>query len=344
MLGLAKAFPEQCAEGLAIGKKADLQGVRAGEVDNIVVAGMGGSAISGDLLAAAFSHELSVPVSVVRGPQIPRFVSPRTLFFATSYSGDTPETLRAFEAAERAGAQIIALGSGGMLAKKAEGALLGLITVPGDQPPRASTGYLFMPMVAVLDRLGLLSAEPDVSEALEILRQQSRELSPEVPSSQNAAKQLAVSLTGRFIFIYASGPMLGPAALRWRTQFNENSKVLAHSQELPELSHNEVEGWNLGADNVRSAAVIFLTTRTSDPIVTAQQGGVADMLGKRGVEVVLYQARGTSPLAQILSSVYMGDFTSIYLGLLNSAEPGRVEAIEALRRIVGGSLGTPAAT
>lgn len=338
MLGLTKAFPEQCAEGLPIGKKAGLQGIRPGEIDTIVVAGMGGSAISGDLLAAAFSHKLAVPVSVVRGTGIPRFVSPRALFFAASYRGNTPETLEACEKARAAGAQIVAVTSGGILAERAREAGFALISVPGDQPPRASTGYLFMPMVAVLERLGLLSSEPDVSEALTILREQAREFAAEVPCSDNRAKQLALDLRQRFIFIYATGPMLGPVAMRWRTQLNENSKVLAHSHELPELCHNEIEGWELGAENVRNPAVVFLTTPTADAIVAAQQKSVADLLEKRGVKIIFCPARGTSQLAQILSCVYTGDFASIYLGLLNSAEPGRVEAIETLRRIVGGSV------
>lgn len=337
MLGLAKAFPEQCAEGLAIGKKADLQGVRAGEVDNIVVAGMGGSAISGDLLAAAFSHELTVPVSVVRGPQIPRFVSPRTLFFAASYRGNTPETLTACEKARAAGAQIVAVGSGGILADRAREAGFGLIAVPGDQPPRASTGYLFMPMVAVLETLGLLSSEPDVSEALTILRQQAREFVAEVPCSDNRAKQLALELRQRFIFIYATGRELGPVAFRWQTQLNENSKVFAHAHGLPELCHNEVEGWRQGVENVRNPAVLlltrFLAREKTQCIVVKQQWAVVDALGNKA-KIIFCEARGTTPLARILSCMYLGDFTSVYLALLNDADPGRVQAIDSIGQTV----------
>jgi len=329
---MAEGFPDQCRQGLKLGDEAQISDSYRIEYDGIVGLGMGGSAIGGDLLAAIYSGELSVPATTVRDYALPSWVGERTLVFAVSYSGNTEETLAAFDEARRRGARVIGVTSGGELARICGENGLPCVVVPGGRPPRASTGYLLMSLVAVVERLGLIGGQAAARrECLEVLDAQAAEYGRHSPADANRAKQVAGLLHDKVPVIYASTPILGAVAYRWRTQFNENAKVLAMSHELPELDHNEIVGWELGRNLLGPRCVIVLTDPGMSDRARRRLEITQDLLGS-GVEVHREAARGDSALARILSAMYLGDCASLYLALLNGVDPLAIRPIEELKK------------
>ncbi|HUT74782.1 MAG TPA: bifunctional phosphoglucose/phosphomannose isomerase [Armatimonadota bacterium] len=332
MLAMTADFPAQCRTGLELGDALDLGDSYRVDYDGIVGLGMGGSAIGSDLLAAIYRAELSVPAATVRDYVLPAWVSERTLVFGVTYSGDTEETLAAFHEARRRGARVIGVTSGGEMARRCREQGVPCVIVPAGQPPRASTGYLLMSLVPVVERLGLIGDQAAARrECLDLLQAQAREYGPQSPTAANRAKQLAELLQGRLPIIYGATPTLGVVAYRWRTQCNENAKTLALSHELPELDHNEVVGWELGRDLLPRRCVIVLTDPALPERMRLRLDITRDLLGA-DVDVYREPARGESALARVLSAMYLGDFASLYLALLNGVDPFEIKPINELKR------------
>jgi len=331
MLKMARAFPEHCRRGLAIGREARVpQGWGEG-LRSIVSVGMGGSAIGGDLVAAAFADRAPCPITVVRYYELPRHVNADTLLIAASYSGNTEEVLTAARQALDRKARLVGITSGGGLGALCEQAGAPLALVPGGQPPRASTGYLLMPMVALLGKLGLVGdITQECDEALRVLEAMSEELAPATPTADNPAKRLALALYGRLPMLYAATPMLAPVAFRWRTQINENSKSLAMSQELPELDHNEVVGWEKGPSVLKDPIVVVIASPGDPPRMRTRLDITRQIIGDKS-PVRIEAGRGESRLAQILSAMYLGDMMSLYLAFLHGVDPVTIEAINFLK-------------
>ncbi len=328
MLGTALALSHQIRDAWQIGHGAHLPPL-PGAPAHIIVAGMGGSAIGGDLLAAAVGPRLGVPLVVSRDPSLPGHAGPASVVIVTSYSGETEETLAAAAAARRSGATVLAITSGGRL-----GDLAGAtVRVPGGLAPRAALGYLMMPALAALERWRLV--EPygdDVEQAAGVLDELAAECGPSVPAAHNPAKRLAEALAGRIPAVYAASPALEPAARRWKCQFNENSKTFATWNMFPELTHNETVGWGAPPEvsGIVSAIVLFggdeserdlRRIRITSELAFRPAAGVHDVRG-----------RGTSRLARILSLVLLGDLVSIYLAYLRGIDPTPVEVIDAVKR------------
>lgn len=338
MLGMAEAFPDQCRQGLKLGDEAEIGESYHMEYDGIVGLGMGGSAIGSDLLAAIYRDQLRVPMATVRDYSLPRWVSERTLVFAVSCSGDTEETLAGLVEARQRGARVIGITSGGELARISADNDLPYVLVPGGQPPRASTGYLLMPAVAIIERLGLVGDQSAARrECLEVLDAQAAEYGRRCPTDGNRAKQVASLLHGKVPVIYASTPMLGAVAYRWRTQCNENAKVLALSHELPELDHNEIVGWELGRDMLGPRCVIVLTDPGMSDRMQRRLDITQELLGAE-IEVHRESARGDSALARVVSAMYLGDCASLYLAFLNRVDPFEIRAMDDLKKRLAADL------
>ncbi len=330
MLTMGEDFPAQCREALEIGRQVELPAGFAALPANIVVVGMGGSAIGGDLFAKIFEEQLPVPVQVVRYYDLPSYVDEHSLVIACSYSGNTEEVLAAYDSAVARGARTLAITSGGELEHRCHRHATPVVKVPGGRPPRASTGYLLMPLVALAPRLGLVPAVDEICDVtLALLDDQSQRFERATPTAGNHAKQLAQQLHGRFPLVYATSPMMGPVALRWRTQLNENSKVLAGSAELPELNHNEVVGWELGLGLVTNPAVYFLGTADDHPRIKARVQITKELLGDTPVTMV--NGEGPCRLSQILTAMYLGDMATVYLAFLNGVDPYAIKPINHLK-------------
>ncbi len=330
MLETVLAFSSQLSQAWT---QAAAQPIRrpAQPLAHVVAIGMGGSAIAADLAGAYLAPELRVPLITVRDARIPAYVGPGSVVIATSYSGETEETLAAAGAALAAGAHVVAVTSGGRLADLVSGTVL---RVPGGLQPRAALAYLLGPTLAVFAQWGLAaSCAADVDEAGAVLAALAAEADPAIPAARNPAKRLAEALGGTIPAVYAGGATLAPVARRWKTQFNENSKTLATWDVFPELTHNEVVGWGASPDLARRVAAVILlagdeVARALRRIRVARAGGLEDTVA--GVHEV--SGRGAGRLARMLSLVLLGDLTSVYLACLRGIDPTPVAAIDRIKQ------------
>lgn len=303
-----------------------------GEVGGIVVAGMGGSAIGADAVAAAYEAALPGAMVTVRGYDLPGWVGARSLVFAVSYSGNTEETISCLKEAIRRGCRIICVSSGGEMARIAGGEELPLIEVPASLQPRAAMGWLSIPIAACLENLGLVAGvEADIEETAAALEQLAALYGPESPLKENPAKQLAERLFERIPVIYGAG-LTAVAARRWKCQINENAKSLAFANEYPELNHNEIVGWQYPAQALERFRVIHLSDGGSHPQNHKRMQITAGLLKDYVGDIEEHQAIGNSRLARLFSSVYLGDYLSLYLAVLYGIDPSPVERIEDLKK------------
>lgn len=332
MLQTALGLSRQIRDGWQIGRAAPLPAL-AGPPAHIVVAGMGGSAIGGDLLAAALGGRLGLPLLTVRDSRLPPYVGPRSVVLATSYSGETEETLAVAEEARRAGAALLAITSGGRLAELAARDGAGVVRVPGGLAPRAALGYLMMPALAALERWGVCGpCGGDVEEAAAVLEETAREAGPLAPTPRNPAKRLAEQLLGRIPAVYAGAPEVEAAARRWKCQFNENSKTLATWNVFPELAHNETVGWGAPPEVTGLVSVIVLLGGEETARALRRVRITCELAFRRAAGVHEVRGRGRGRLARILSLVLLGDLVSVYLAYLRGVDPTPVEVIAAVKQ------------
>jgi glucose/mannose-6-phosphate isomerase len=330
MLDLLLDLPDQLQIGERLGQSSELPSVTG--VRAIVVTGLGGSSISGDLLRSYLHPECRVPIMVNRHYSLPAFVGAETLVCAVSYSGNTEETLSAFGEARARGARLLAVTSGGQLAQLAEEWRVPCVRVTGGLPPRTTLGYLLTPMLVALARLGLISDQKaSIAEAIEVLRELGAQYRPGIETFRNLPKALARDLHGRFPVIYGVQDLSDAIAYRWRTQLNENSKVLASHQAFPELNHNEVVGWQGSLAGALEMWVVLLRDDQELGRIARQIDLTKAFLQERAAGITEVWSQGQSRLARLFSLLYTGDFTSYYLALIRGVDPKPVEAIDRLK-------------
>lgn len=292
----------------------------SGSFDNIVHSGMGGSALWA-LLSLGWPG-YNVPFEVVRDYTIPAYVGKKTLFIASSYSGNTEETLSAVEAAEKQGATIVIITSGGKLEVLAQEKGYPLIALPKIDKPRYGAFYGLKGLLQLTGKLGLLAdpkAVEDLSAVAALLKAAIAGWAPTVPTKDNYAKQLAQELMGKSIVTYA-GQLLTPAAHKWKISFNENSKNVAWEYPFPEFNHNEFTGWTSHPVD-KPYAVVYLQSSFEHPRVSKRFDLSDKLLSGRWPSPLRVQAVGKTPQEQLLWTVALGDFVSIYLALLNGVNP-----------------------
>ncbi len=300
-------------------------------VDNVVYAGMGGSA-----LAALVSQSwpgYKVPFEVCRQYNPPDYVSDKTLFIASSYSGNTEETVSALEAAAGKGAQIVIIAGGGKLQEVAQERGYPFLLIPKAAQPRYAVLYNLKALIVVLEAAGL-AAEADCSAELSktagFLQEAVKAWLPTVPQDQNPAKQLALELAGKSGVIYA-GPLLAPAAYKWKISFNENAKNVAWWSALPEFDHNELTGWSSHPVD-KPYGVVELRSNLEHPRVQKRFEVAERLLSGRRPAPHIVQAQGETLLEQLLWSIMYGDFVTLYLALLNNVDPGPVPLVERFKQ------------
>jgi glucose/mannose-6-phosphate isomerase len=295
----------------------------------LLVCGMGGSAIGGDLAAAAIGSRATRPIQVVRDYTLPPWFRGDALVACASYSGDTEETLACFDAAGAAGAPRVAVTTGGLLAELARASDVPVIGVPGGMRPRAAVAYM---TVAALESAAACGAAPSLREEVELASAQLMELvaewGPDAPPD-SAAKALAARLDGSVPVVFGAG-LTEPVALRWKTQLNENPEVPAFAATLPEADHNEICGWER-ASELAPLSAVFLEDRGVHPRTLRRIELTARLLEPGAAAVERIQTRGESPLERVLSLVFLGDLVSIYLSALAGVDPTPMEAIERLK-------------
>ena len=301
------------------------------EIDNVVFAGMGGSALWA-LLSQTWPG-YSVPFQVWRRYDAPDYVSEKTLMIVSSYSGNTEETLSALAAAEKAGAHIVVSASGGKLVEIAEEKGYPLTLLPKVSQPRYAALAGLKSLVTILEKAGLTNedtAEKTLHDASEFLRDQIANWLPDVPTDKNPAKQLALEVAGTSPVIYG-GPLMSPAAYKWKISFNENAKNVAWTDEIPEFSHNEFLGWTSHPVD-KPYSVIDLRSTFEHPRVQKRFEVTERLLSGQRPAPHVVQAKGDTPLEHLLYCVAFGDFVSLYTALLNGLNPTPVDLIEKMKK------------
>jgi len=331
MLGHIDRWAEQCQKSWELVQDF-AQSLAVPRFQGVVILGMGGSAIGGDLLAALAADTSPVPIFVNRDYTLPDWVGDNTLVIGSSYSGDTEETLAAFKAARRRGCHLLAMSSGGKLADLAHQYSAPWLCIPYKSQPRAALGYSLIFLVGLAQRMGLLPDQGEaVREAIQILNTQREELGAQVPTADNQAKQLALELKDRLPVIYGSG-ILAPVARRWKTQINENSKSWALWEELPEFDHNTVASFGLPKPLLKQIYAIALTSPSMHPRHRLRFEVTAELIARENIAQREIAAQGQSSLAQMLSAIQFGDYVSYYLAMLYEVDPTEIPNIRYLKK------------
>ncbi len=331
-IAFLKEFPSQIDEALQIVRGIQPQ-VEVDSISNVIITGMGGSAIAGDLILGYLHEDLKLPAIVNRNYHIPQFVNHNTLFIAVSYSGDTEETLSSVRAAVEKSARVIGISSGGELEKICRDHQLTHIKIPGGLPPRQALGYLFFPLLGIFENLGMIPGQTEqIEETRVLVRNLVSRYSPETSFGNNLANHIAQSIYHAIPVIYAGVPYLAPVTVRWRNQFNENSKAMAFSNLFPELNHNEIMGWE-GLEGVnKHFRVIMLRDQEENPRIRQRIEITKDILRKKHILFGEIYSEGHSRLARLFSLIVTGDWASYYWAMLNEIDPIKIDSIDLLKQ------------
>ena len=304
------------------------------KVDHIVFSGMGSSGISGDIMQRLLRDRLDIPVFVNRESDLPKWTNKNTLLFSQSYSGNTMETLKSFKHGCQKHCNIIGITSGGKLAEYCENRNLPHIIIPSDLPPRAATMYTLFSSLLSLQQVGLLHMDLnlDIQETIQDVDHLCTLVKKTVPTKDNLAKQIATKLQSTIPHVYGWGPYK-PIAQRWSTQFNENSKVVARFDEVPECTHNSIEGWAQNEEVAKHCSHLIFRDEKEETIYMAKRlDYLRDLFQAVSPVVIEIPIRGKRPLAKMIQAMTLGDYVSCYLAILRGVDPTPLRAIEELKQ------------
>jgi glucose/mannose-6-phosphate isomerase len=302
------------------------------KVTRAVLCGMGGSSIAGELIRGIYSPDLELHVE--RGYRLPSWLDAKTLLIFSSYSGNTEETLAAYDDAKSfPRSPRVVIGSGGALFERARGDGVSQLRLPGGLPPRCALGYGLGVLRRLLALEDLLPApEEDIAAATAALRRGNESLGPSASAHENRARRLARRLYGRLPVLYASSPMTAAVARRWSNQLNENAKVLAHRAQFPELDHNEIMGWS-SATSARSLAfVLVLRDAGVDPRIARRIAATRSVLSGSTPDWDEVESQAERSFARALELVQFGDYLSVYLAGEGSVDPIEIGLIQQLKQ------------
>ncbi len=330
MLDYILQFPQQLQHALKISKNFQLD-FKSAQISNICATGMGGSGISGDVVRSCFTDILKVPFFVNRYYSLPNFVDNRSLVIVLSYSGNTEETLSAYQDACSRKAKIVCITSGGELAELAASNGHPILLIPAGYSPRAALGYLTVPLLYCLYLTGLISnPEADITETIDLLNKLSDEYHPD--HNSNLPKKMAYALKGKIPLIYASVNSFEAIVWRWKGQLSENGEVLAFCNLFSELNHNEIMGWGPLTEINRNFQVIYLKDRDYRDQIKSRMHVTKDILERHSAPIIEVESSGESLLARIFSLIFLGDMVSLYLAILNEVDPTPVKNIDFLKQ------------
>ena len=332
MYDLAKGFVEQLKTGKNIAENADLSPSMMEGIDHVIVVGMGGSAIAGDIVRCFAMKESSVPISVVRNYTLPAFVSARTLVVVSSFSGNTEETLSGMAQAMEAGASIVCITSGGKVKAHADEKGLPALVIPGGIPPRAALGYSLSALLAALSKMGVVAVSEEAwTEAFGLLEEKIALYAN--PDSDHEALDIARRLENCLPFIYSATGMLETVNVRWRGQIQENSKMLAAGNVYPELNHNEIMGWESSniSDIHKRIGVVVLRDKDDHERIQHRMKVTKELLEEKAGYWVEVHSTGEHPLTRMLSLICLGDWVSLYLAYIREVDPTPIGLINRLK-------------
>jgi len=331
MIELLMKFPDDIKSAVENARSLDLElfypDMKAEDISAVVVSGMGGSGISGDIVRDVLFEDLHVPIIVNKKARLPAFAGEGTLLIVVSYSGNTEETLSVFREGLKRGVRMVAITSGGVLDEEARKNEVPVIRVPTGCPPRAALPHLLFSVYITLERAGLIEVF-DPTKLMKSLKRLINQLYPEMGVARNIAKQTALKIKSHtpHIYIYEK---YAAAADRWRTQLNENSKMLAHTGLFSEMNHNDIVGWT--DTDLKGLAAVLLRTEDETPTILKRMEFTSHIFKRKGRLIEVY-AEGESIMEKMLSLILIGDFTSVYLAVLREIDPTPVDIIEELKK------------
>ncbi|OGO37618.1 MAG: bifunctional phosphoglucose/phosphomannose isomerase [Chloroflexi bacterium RBG_16_57_11] len=331
MLAEIDALPEQLGKAWELGRQHDLP--QWSDVQNVVICGLGGSAIGADLLAAYALERCRVPIIVHRDYDLPAWADgPRTLVIASSHSGNTEETLSSLAAAQSRGCRCLAITTGGKLAEASIKTGSPVWRFEHRGQPRAAVGYSFGLLLSVLARLGLLpDASEDLESAIRAMHAQQESLRASVPAVKNQSKRIAGQLVGRWVVVIGSG-LLAPVARRWKCQINELAKAVGQFDVLPEADHNTLAGVLNPEATLGQSMILFLRGSFEHPRNRLRSDLTRHAMMIEGLNTDFIDARGDTPLAQQWTCLHYGDYVGYYLAMAYGVDPAPVEAIQEFKR------------
>jgi glucose/mannose-6-phosphate isomerase len=317
--------------------KIDLRDLKKAEISEVIVCGMGGSAIAGDVAFAAVREMVPVPCGVVRGYVLPLSLGKSTLQIVVSYSGDTEESISAYTQGHNRGAKVVVVASGGALKDVARHHGCPCIELPPDcLAPRTALGYLLTAVLGVLmsafDEVHGL--EEMIGDAVTSLKRGLKRFERDLPFEKNQTKQLAHDIHGVFPVVVGT-ELTFPAALRFQAQLNENSKWPCHASKLPEMNHNEVVAYSQPGPATKRTGIIMLLDEDDHPRTQARQNFTIDLLEQHVAWVGRLKGEGKGSFARLINLIQAADFTSYYLACGRGLDPRRIRAIDELKDRMG---------
>jgi glucose/mannose-6-phosphate isomerase len=334
MLGHVADLPQQLIDGWAAAEAIDLP-LSFQEIDRVVLAGMGGLAGGGALFAALAAPECRLPIGVVRDYELPAYAhGAHTLVIALSYSGDTEETLAAFEQAQVRGCESLVLASNGQLLERAKKLEVPSMRIDYRSPSRAALGWSIALLLNVASRLGWTHHfEDDLEEAVRVMREWTAELNANSPVLRNLAKREAGQLMGRMVTVFGAS-VFAEVARRWRAQLAITAGTWAACEALPEANHHAIAGLDWPDGFSSKVMALFLTGQADHPRNAQRLQLTKQAYMIAGCNTDFLTARGSSPLAQMMSLVLLGDFISAYLALLNGVDPAQAGAVAEFKAVL----------
>lgn len=325
-------FPNQIDKAWQIGKNFILPTTYV-NINKILILGMGGSGISGHLIKNLYQKEAKSIIEICQNYSIPSWVDKNTLVFGISFSGNTEETLAAFIAAHEKQAKLIAITTGGKLEELARKFKTPLLKFKYSSPPRHSTGYLFILIISLLKKLGIISIqEKDIKNALVILENMGTQLEPNIPETKNLAKKLAKKIHNFFPIIWTDD-FTYPLGIRFKHMLNENAKILAFCEAFPELCHNSSVGLDYPKSILNKTIFIFLKSRFGHKRNLLRMEIMKEILQQKKVKYLEIELPSyENKLVELLTGILLIDYISFYSALLNNIDPTPTPNIEFLKR------------
>ena len=330
MIDHINTLPDQIEKALVTAEACALQDWKG--IRNVLIAGMGGSAIAGDLVSAFYADSCKVPLFIQRDYDLPAWVSTDTLVIASSHSGNTEETLAVFEAARQRSCPIVVIATGGRLAQQAGQAGFPVWKFEHNGQPRSAVGFGFVLLASILARLGLVpDPAPHLRSAVKAMRSEMVRYLPESPVTKNPAKRQAGQLLGRQATVIGSGKM-APLGRRFKGQINELAKAMAAFDMLPEADHNTLAGTQYPENLVTANYALFLESPSDHPRNHRRSTLTRQSLMLSGFCTDVYKAAGSSPMEQLWTTLHFGDYVAYYLAMLYGVDPTPIDAIQHFKQ------------
>ncbi len=326
-------FPDHLREAKTIGESIILNN-KYSKINNIVVAGMGGSAIGGDIARLILQNELKIPMYICRNYKLPNWVDNTSLVICSSYSGNTEESLSAFEDAQNKKAQIIAISTGGELSKKINELGLDLIIIPSGLQPRAALALSFVPMLYLFKSLKLIKTKNinDLIKAIDKIKLERELYNKE--TNENPAYLLSKKIYKTLPIIYGQNESLAILAVRWKGQLSENAKMLAYHNELPEMNHNEIVGWENNSRLINKISIIWLKDKSDHARTNMRQVSTKNLINNLAATHEIVSVEGATKVERYLNIIHMGDWVSFWCAILHKTDPTPVIKIDKLKEIL----------